>query len=192
MLDPEITCQADNIRPELIRDLQSVVATFLPALGTSLSWDKDGVGIRRRRSRCDFFEQVLEASMVVIKRLKCFDTDGANQNRSATRRPHATERPAQDLHRKSKTVTLVTAERSKRAMRRQRLGRIACGISRNVKGPSLRQQFAGLGGQQHGPARALGRRQIDYNGRAILAREPEGDRVRAEDGLGSSPWRDPS
>src|SRR6478752_3810429 len=43
MLDPEITCQADNIRPELIRDLQSVVATFLPAPRTSLPWDQDRV-----------------------------------------------------------------------------------------------------------------------------------------------------
>src|SRR6476620_4035278 len=119
MLDPEITCQADNIRPELIRDLQSVVATFLPAPGTSLPWDQNGVGIRRRRSGCDFSEQVLEAPIVVVKRLKCFDTDGANQNRPATRRPHAAEHPAQDLHCKSKAITLVTAERSERAMRRQ-------------------------------------------------------------------------
>jgi hypothetical protein len=39
MLDAEITCQGDNIRPEFIRDLQSIVETLLPALGTSLSWD---------------------------------------------------------------------------------------------------------------------------------------------------------
>jgi hypothetical protein len=31
-------------------------------------------------------------------------------------------------------------------MRRQRLGRIAGGISRGVEGPSLRQQFADLAG----------------------------------------------
>ena len=91
MLDAEITCQGDNIRPEFIRDLHSMVETLLPAPGTSRSWDQDGVDIRRRRSKCDFAEQVLEASIVVIKRLKCFDTDGANQKRSATRRPHAAE-----------------------------------------------------------------------------------------------------
>ena len=38
---------------------------------------------------------------------------------------------------------------------------------------------------------ALGGRQIHHDGGALLARKAEGDRVRAEDGLGSSPWGDP-
>ena len=37
MLNPEVTCQADDIGPKLIRDLQSVVATMLLAPGAPLS-----------------------------------------------------------------------------------------------------------------------------------------------------------
>jgi hypothetical protein len=67
MLDLEITCQADNIGPELVGDLQTVFATLLLALGAALSWNQDGVGVRRRRPRCDFVEQVFEASMQLAK-----------------------------------------------------------------------------------------------------------------------------
>ena len=47
MLDPEITCQADNIRPELIRDLQSVVVAEMAQKLAAVRYSRTSLCLRR-------------------------------------------------------------------------------------------------------------------------------------------------